>query len=147
MLTPQDVEAGLERAGLIRREVEEAANAIEPPLSVGDLHDLIFDWHAKFMAVEQALAVRAGSAPDTAAGWEALSDSEEMAAYRTAIADGKEICAEFQAELDATAERGAFADLPWIPVQITEAVEAVLGCAWFPDHPEDVYRYPPPPSP
>jgi hypothetical protein len=24
-----------------------------------------------------------------------------------------------------------------------EVVEAVLGCAWFPEDPEDVYRYPP----
>ena len=146
-LTPQDVQAGLEHAWQIRVEVEEAAAAIEPPGSVAHLHTLIFEWHAGFTAVEQALAIRAGNAPDTHAGWAALSASGEMAAYRAAIADGKQICAEFQEELDATAQRGVFADVPWVPVQMTEAVEAVLGCAWFPDDPEDVYRYPPPTSP
>ena len=24
-----------------------------------------------------------------------------------------------------------------------EVVERVLGCVWFPENPEDVYRYPP----
>ena len=34
--------------------------------------------------------------------------------------------------------------LSWVPAEMKEVVEAVLGCAWFPDNPEDVYRYPPP---
>ena len=70
-----------------------------------------------------------------------------MAAYREGIAEGKRICIEFQAELDATEERGVFADAPWIPVEMAEIVEAVLGCAWFPEDPESVYRYPPADAP
>ena len=65
-----------------------------------------------------------------------------MAAYRTAIVEGKEVCDEFQAQLDATAERGDFADVPWLPTQLKEVVVAVLGCDWFPEKPEDLYRYP-----
>lgn len=142
--TPQDLQAILEQAGEIRIDVEEAVEDIEPPEQIADLHEEIFDWHARFITVESDLATRAGMAEDTDADWTALSDSPEMAAYRTAIAEGKQICDEFQGKLDATAERGTFSDVPWLPNQMTEVVEAVLGCAWFPDNPEDVYRWPPP---
>jgi hypothetical protein len=142
--TPQHLQAGLER-GLreIRVPLQEAADAIEPPEQVASLHHLMWNWHAEFINIEEALAARAGTAEDTAADWEALSESPEMAAYRAAIAAGKQVCTDFQAELDATAERGVFADTPWVPGELKEVVEALLGCEWFPEHPEDVYRYPP----
>lgn len=143
-LTPQDVQAGLEAARIIRMEVKEAGDSIEPPEPVADFHHLIFDWHTRFIAVEEALAIRAGAASDTAAGWEDLSESAQMAAYRLAIAEGKTVCVEFQAQLDATAQLGAFADVPWLPSELSEVGQAVLGCAWFPENPQDVYRYPPP---
>jgi hypothetical protein len=141
-LTPQDLQAGLERAHAIRIDVKEATDDIEPPDQVADLHELIFDWHTSFIDIEQALAARAGTAEDTADDWAELSSSSEMAAYRTAIVEGKEVCDEFQAQLDATAERGEFADVPWLPTQLKEVVVAVLGCDWFPENPEDLYRYP-----
>jgi hypothetical protein len=114
--TPQLLETGLER-GLreIRVPLQEAADAIEPPEQVASLHHLMWNWHATFINIEEALAARAGTAEDTAADWEALSESPEMAAYRAAIAAGKQVCTDFQAELDATAERGVFADTPWVP--------------------------------
>jgi len=141
--TPQDLQAVLMRAGEIRIEIQEAADDIEPPEQVADLHDLIFDWHTNFMAAEEALALRAATSEDTDADWTALSASPEMSAYREAIADGKEICDDFQAKLDATADRGAFVDVPWVPSDLVEVVEAVLGCEWFPENPEDIYRWPP----
>ena len=113
---------------------------------IADLHHLMWDWHGKFIPIEEALAHRAGTAENTAAGWEALSASPEMAAYRASMAEGKQACADFQAELDATVERGVFADTPWIPSELKEVVDIVLGCDGFPEHPEDVYRYPPPTS-
>jgi len=141
--TPQDLQAVLEQARVIRIEVDEAVDQIEPPEQISDIHNLIFDWHEEFITIEEALAVRAGTTPDTAAGWTELSDSPEMAAYRQAIAEGKQVCIDFQSRLDATEERGVFTDTPWIPGEMKEVVERVLGCGWFPEDPEDVYRYPP----
>ncbi len=141
--TPQDLQAILEQARVIRVEVDEAVDDIDPPDQIADVHNLVFDWHADFVAIEEALAIRASTTPHTAAGWTDLSDSPEMAAYRSAIADGKQVCLDFQERLDATEARGAFADTPWIPGEMKEVVERVLGCVWFPDNPEDVYRYPP----
>ena len=65
-----------------------------------------------------------------------------MAAYRTALAADGEVCVDFQAELDATAERGAFADVPWMPGELKEIVEYALGCSDLPQNPEDAYRPP-----
>lgn len=142
--TPRHLQASLEQAVEIRIEVKEATDDIVPPSQVAELHDLIFDWHTRFMSVEQALAERAGTAEDTDADWTQLSESPEMAAYRTSMAEGKQICDDFQARLDATAGRGEFADTPWVPAEMAEVVEAVLGCRWFPEDPQTIYMWPPP---
>jgi len=143
-VTPRMLQTRLERGLLeIRIPLQEAVDGIDPPAQIADLHDLMWDWHSDFISVEEALGARMGEAEDSDEGWTALSESPEMAAYRSAIAEGKQICDGFQARLDATAAGGVFADTPWIPSEMKEVVEAVLGCQWFPEDPEDVYRYPP----
>ena len=49
----------------------------------------------------------------------------------------RRLCAEFQAKLDATAERGTFADAPWVPTKLQEIVDYGLGCDSLPTHPQD----------
>lgn len=139
--TPQDLQATLERVGEIEVEVREATAAITPPAEIAHLHDLLFD--TRFAVAREALAARAGAAAD----WEELSATPEMAAYRTAVAVDKQACLDFQAELDATAERGVFADTPWVPSELKEVVEAVLGCNTYPENPGDMFRPPPAPAP
>ena len=135
--TPQDLQAGLEGIIEMADEVMEAVADIEPPEQVAEIHYLLFD--DEFTFYEEALATRAA----TAADWEELSASPEMAAFRAAYAEDKQQCIDLQAQLDATAERGDFADTPWIPSEMKEIVNAVLGCEFFPENPEDVYRYQP----
>lgn len=134
--TPQDLQAGLDQIGRIEREVLEAAAAIEPPEQVAEFHSFYFAL-SPFTAARKALATRAG----TAADWEELSATPEMAAYRAAIADDKERCIEFAATIDATGDREVFGDMPWIPSELTEAVQSV-GCGEYPENPEDLYRPP-----
>ncbi|NNJ48698.1 MAG: hypothetical protein HKP18_12800, partial [Acidimicrobiia bacterium] len=86
------------------------------------------------------LAARAA----TAASWEELSESAEMAAYRDALEADNQVCAEFQATLDATADRGAFVDVPWMPSELSEIVDYALGCGGQPSNPQDAYRPPAP---
>lgn len=133
---PQDLEAALEGVAEIEAELREAMDDIEPPEQVVDLHNLLFD--ERFTTAREALGDRAG----TTADWEELSETPEMAAYRTAVAVDKQACLDIQAELDATTERGVFADTPWIPGELKEVVEALLGCAAFPENPEDLFRPP-----
>ncbi len=136
--TPQDLHVALEQVAAIQAEALESAADIEPPEQLADLHALYF----RELPIAE-LAARAG----TAADWEELSESPEMAAYRTALAADNQVCADFQAELDATADRGAFADVPWMPSKLTEIVDYALACDALPTNPEDVYRPPPAANP
>lgn len=134
--TPREVNVTMERMVALRIESVQAAEALEPPEQIADLHQLFLGWEKRLLPIEEALAARAG----TVAGWEQLFESAEVAAYRTALVEGKQGCIEFQAQLDATANRGVFADTPWIPGALSEIVSARLGCDLFPEDPEDVFR-------
>ncbi len=137
--TPSDVNAWMERVRPLRIEVLEGFEGLDPPEEVADLHRLISDWMAKIILAEEALAARASAV----VGWEEFSQSSEAAAYRAALAEGKTVCTDFQAKLDATAARGVFADTPWIPSDLKEVVDAALGCESFPENPEVVFLHPP----
>lgn len=132
--TPQDLSVALDQVAEIQDEALEAAAAIDPPDQIADLHALLF----RELPIAE-LAARAA----TAADWDELSESPEMAAYRTALAADNQVCVEFQATLDATADRGAFEDVPWMPGELKEIVEYALGCSSLPQNPEDAYRPPP----
>jgi len=134
--TPREVSTTMERMAALRVESVQAAEALDPPEQVADLHQLFLSWEKRLLPIEEAFAARAG----TVAGWEELLESAEVAAYRTALVEGKQGCIEFQARLDATSDRGVFADTPWIPSALSEIVSARLGCDLFPENPEDVFR-------
>jgi hypothetical protein len=136
--TPWDLHVSLEQVAEIQAEALEAAAAIDPPDQIADLHALYF----RELPIAE-LAVRAGTAVD----WYELSESREMAAYRAALAADNQVCVEFQVTLDATAERGVFSDVPWMPGELKEIVEYALGCSSLPQNPEDVYRPSPSPAP
>lgn len=142
-VTPQLVASGMER-GLreIRVPLQEGVDAVDPPKAIADLHDLMWDWHRDFITLERAVASVARATPNTEEGWTALSDSPEMAAYRASLTQGKQLCLDFQAALDERAGRGVFGDSPWIPGDLADATSAALGCQFFPESPEAVYRYP-----
>jgi hypothetical protein len=134
--TPRDVGATMERMVALRVESVEATEALDPPEQIADLHHLVLDWEARLLPIEEALAARAG----TVDGWGGFSQSAELADYRVALVEGKQVCIEFQTRLDDTATRGVFDDTPWIPGELKEVVEARLGCGLFPENPEDVFR-------
>ena len=136
--TPQDLHVALEQVAEIQAEALAAAAGINPPEQIAELHELYF----RELPIAE-LAVRAG----TAADWYELSESAEMVAYRAALAADNQVCAEFQATLDATADRGVFEDTPWIPGELKETVDYALGCDSLPANPEDAYRPPPTTTP
>ncbi len=132
--TPQDLQFALGEVEEIEVAISDAVTDIDPPAAVAEFHNLYFD--TRYSTAREALAARAGTATD----WEELSDTPEMAAYRTAVAEDKQTCIDFQADMDATDERGAFADTPWLPSELKEIVSALLGCDVYPQHPEDMFR-------
>lgn len=141
---PQDLQTALEQVREIEAEVEESVAAIDPPDQVAEIHDLFFDFDDGFIFAQEALAARAGTAVD----WDELSDSSEMGAYRVALAQDKQKCFDFRAQLNAISEqRGDLAETPWIPGDLKEVFRVFLGCEGYPEHPNDVYRAPPTPTP
>lgn len=138
--TPQDLQQALERVRQIEAEVEESIAAIDPPDAIAEIHDLFFDYDNEFISAQEALATRAG----TTADWHELSESPEMAAYRSALARDQQQCAAFEDRLNAIADqRESLADTPWLPNDLKATFEAFLGCAGYPENPLDVFRPPP----
>lgn len=138
--TPQDLQRALQEVRQIEAEVEESMASIDPPDSVAEIHHTFFDFDNSFISAQEALAVRAGMAAD----WYELSESPEMRAYRTALAQDKQQCAGFEDQLNAISEsRESLADTPWIPSDLKAAFEAFLGCDGYPENPLDVHRPPP----
>jgi hypothetical protein len=136
--TLDDLKRMLEAGAALFAETNEAAAALRPPTQVAELHRLIFDWQATMIPVSEAFAVRAAASTD----WGQVLESAEAEAYYAALAEGKTVCDEYQAQLDATADRGAFADTPWTPGELKEVVEAFLACDLFTENPEDAWRPP-----
>ena len=134
--TPGEAGAAIEGMMALRIQSIEATEALAPPEPIADLHQLTLSWEKRLLPIEESFAARAS----TVSGWDEFFESAEVEAYRAALVDGKEVCTEFQARLDATADRGAFADTPWLPTALSEVVEARLGCDLFPEEPENVFR-------
>lgn len=132
--SPQDLAWGLEQLGELEAEFLEDARALQPPESIADWHDEYFS--DRFTNVREALAARAGDAT----GWDELAATEEMAAYRAAVAADKQLCLELQRDLHERAESGVFAGTPWVPDEVQQIFDRVLGCDVFPERPEDMWR-------
>ena len=101
-----------------------------------DLHGLLADWITALRQAGEGLRDRAG----TVAGWDNLFESAEYRTFETTLTGGTVVCAEFQAKLDTTAARGVFADTPWIPSEMKEVVDAVIGCDTIPEDVDNVFR-------
>ena len=138
--TPEEVSATMTAMAALRTESIEATESLEPPEQIADLHWLLLEWESQLVPIEEAFAARAGAV----SGWPELLESGEVAAYRAALVEGKQMCIEFQATLDATESRGVFADTPWLPAEFGEVVEARLGCDLFPEDPDGVFQPAPP---
>ena len=138
--SPGEAGAAMEGMMALRVESVEATEALAPPEPIADLHELTLDWEKRLILIEESFAARAA----TTSGWEEFFESDEVEAYRAALVEGKQVCTEFQATLDATADRGAFADTPWIPAELSEVVKVRLGCDLFPEDPASVFTPAPP---
>jgi hypothetical protein len=124
--TVADLATMLEQVLAIRVAVQkEFVDLGEPPDQIAELHAAMVDWHVAAIDVERALATRARQV----SSWAELERSAEFEAYNETGAEGLVVCRELQAKLDATETRAVFAGTPWIPGEMKEVVDAVLGCS------------------
>lgn len=127
--TMGDLEALFDREAAVRIEIEDAFSGLEPPEEIADLHVLLVEWITNLREADQALAARAGTVTD----WDEFSQSAEYRAYESTLVGGSGVCNDFQLQLDATAARGVFAETPWMPDDLKDIADAVIGCDTIPD--------------
>lgn len=133
--TTGDLKTLADREVAVRREIEEAVRELDAPDEIADLHDLLADWITAMRQAGEGLEIRAG----TAGSWDELLQSAEYQTFKTTLTGGAEVCTEFQARLDATAARGIFADTPWVPRDMTDVADAVIGCDTIPEDLDAVF--------
>lgn len=122
--TLADEVAFLEQEVAIRHVFLEGIEALDPPGSAEEVHQLLVDGFARLTTAAEELASYAATADSI----EEVEQTPEFAEYRAANADGARMCLEVQGKLDDLATTGdAFATEPWIS-GLSFAVRAVIGC-------------------
>ena len=134
--TLEDLRVFIGREVAIRTEIEDEIRALDPPEEIVDLHGLVADWITALRQAGEGLRDRAG----TVAGWDSLFESAEYRIFEATLTGGTVVCTEFQTKLDTTTARGVFADTPWVPSEMKEVVDAVIGCDTIPEDVDDVFR-------
>ena len=110
-----------------RHDFIEAFDALEPPDEVVDLHTTALDIFDRLVAAEIVLAdlvMVAGSYEEADAVWV----TPQGEAFRKIDEEAVALCAVVQADLDATQQRDAFSDTPWIPPEMKEVIEVAFRC-------------------
>ncbi len=110
-----------------RDEALEGLEALEAPEELGDLLGHGLDLFVGQIEAERALAARVISY-ETVSGpddWWSTPEGETVFALDEEIND---FCRIVQARYDATLERAAFSDVPWIPSDMKEWVQIDIGC-------------------
>lgn len=100
---------------------------LEPPEDAVEMHEAALGLIVELAAAEEAVAdwVAGLEDPDELSMlWETPEARAMQAIDQEAIA----LCQAAQADLDATADREAFVDYPWISPDLQEVVQVFLGC-------------------
>ena len=105
----------------------EGFEALEPTAEAAELHRTGMPLFTKLVAAESALAARVASS-DTVTVPEQWWDTAEGEAVGVVAEEIYSFCLIFQAMYDATVERIALSDVPWIPAGMKEVVQVDIGC-------------------
>lgn len=109
------------------RTAVDGIDAIDPPQQVDDLHRTFAEIMGSLLVAEEARAAFADtveSAEDLPQVWEGPESAAVARAEEKAIT----LCRAAQAQFDATEQREAFADVPWMPSELKEVVNVALDC-------------------
>jgi len=133
--TMGDLKTLADREAAVRTKIEESIRDLDAPDAIVGLHNLLADWTTALREAGIGLGARAG----TVGSWDELLQSAEYRTYEATLIGGAEVCNAFQAELDAMAERGIFSDMPWMPSDLKDVADAVLGCDTIPEDLDAVF--------
>jgi len=92
-----------------------------------DLHEIVVELFDRLNTAEEALAARVATM-EAGIGAEAWWNTPEGRAAAAVDGEVTAICYVAQGAFDKTQDRSAFADMPWIPPEMKEAVRVAFGC-------------------
>jgi hypothetical protein len=123
--TVAEARSAVREAAVIGNDLHADLEALDPSDEIADLHAVLLELHRDVVAAQQEWADSADTAGSVA---ELLQSPEAQAVFvsnDTALA----ACGRIQDALDATADRAAFEDVPWLPERLKESIEVALGCS------------------
>jgi hypothetical protein len=100
---------------------------LKPPDEVVELHETALEIIDRLTEAETAMADRVTSW-ESASDIEAIWETPEGIAARTADAQAVALCLAAQADFDQTSDRAEFRTVPWIPPEMKEVVLVAFGC-------------------
>ena len=110
-----------------RTEFLDAFSALTPPEEAAELHETALGILERLIALESAMADLVETS-DSITRVAALWDTPTGLAARVVDQDAVRICQSVQATLDATVDREALEDLPWVPPEMREVISVAFGC-------------------
>ena len=111
----------------IRYAFLEAVAELEPPEAVVDQHQAALDVFGRVTTADEALAARVERFEEITDHWQ-WEDTPEGQAAEALLEEVFAFCRASQAEYDATQDRAALQDVPWIPSEMSEVVSVAFGC-------------------
>ena len=127
---PPDVEAAQEYVRIRvagYRDVVERTNAIDPPETVQELHATFREIMGKLLIAEEARAAFAETVTSTDE-LDLVWEGPEVRAIRAVEEEAIVLCYAAQSRFDATEQREALEDIPWMPSELKEVVRVALDC-------------------
>jgi hypothetical protein len=109
------------------RTAVDGINATDPPDQVEDLHQTFAKIIGNLLTAEEERAAFAHTV-DSVEALPLVWDGPESDAVRAAEADAIVLCRAAQTEFDATEQREALADVPWMPSELKEVVSIAFDC-------------------
>jgi hypothetical protein len=116
-----------EQRVLARNDFLIGLRALNAPNEVAELHDTALEIIGRVTAAETAMADLV-MASDSVSDIEALWETPEGIAARTADAQAVALCLAAQAGFDQTSDRAELEGVPWIPTEMKEVIRVAFGC-------------------
>lgn len=111
----------------IRAEFLDGVRTLNPPDVVEAQHEAALDVFGRITAADEALAARVATFESITGHWD-WEDTPEGAAAEAVLEEVYAFCRASQEEYDATKDREALVDVPWLPSEASEVVSVAFGC-------------------
>lgn len=111
----------------IRADFLAGVRDLNPPEELETQHETALDLFGRITAADEALAARVATFETITEHWQWVGTPEGHAA-EAVLAEVYSFCRASQAEYDATADREALRDVPWIPPEMQQVVKVAFGC-------------------